>query len=214
MKICRSLSAGLVALSVGFAGAAQADVMTETWNGQVVSGPDTGDSVELTFTYDTANLGPEYPDGGVVEYFEGDPANLYSSATYSLNGGPATQVFGSSDTDFYSLLYLGDSTQQFKDYSQNYILSHSTGDFVDASFEDFVGGITTLDPTHTFTATGFAPSSAIAYLDLNGSTNNYDTITPTSVSLTDASVPAPASFALLGFGLIGIGGIRRKATTA
>lgn len=182
-----------------------------TISGTSVSGGSTFAGVSLSnlhvvyLSYDTNN-------GSNPIYFS---SNSATAPVFSGNGSQ----WGNANSLIQSLYYNGTGTQQqivitgAVNNSSSYTANFAGGDFggllttpsAESSLSALAGGGTITQKLYYFADT--ANGSTAQNLALNLITNSNGTFTA-----ADASTPIPPSFLLMGSGLLGMVGIRRKFT--
>jgi hypothetical protein len=216
MKLTKIIAAAVV-MSLGvFAGTAQAVPMKATWTGTVtsafgyaVAGANVGDAAQATFTFDTDNLGApnNYSQYNYWANYSGVSNGIpgfYTSATYTFGSLSGSYVGTNTPPSSYTYLGSGSSVN----YYENYV-SNGNG-YLDVFINYGSGsGLTNGDPSQTF-STSALPGSFILYLIGGSLQANVTSLTVSSAETPSDPVPAPGALALLGLGLLGLGGLRRK----
>jgi len=177
----------------------------------------TASAIPADHVYEVAFDGTSYS-----ESYSGD-LNLEQGGTVQLRFSADTNDYWDSMSggSFWSALYLGNSGTRHGDYSWTYSLDGSTVDSVQvlnngSSFAHFINDIgvysgmfdlLTIDYTLNSSTTG----DANALISDPSFWWNPLPFTASYVDNAEGSVPAPATLALLGLGLFGLGLQRRRA---
>ncbi len=237
MKLAKTLVAGFAAVALSVcASAAQAAPITISFTGTMTSSNTTfytpsagslinsfgyGDTFTISATFDTADTG--VPFGANTLLFL-SPQTL----TMSLNGHTYTSV--STDAGFtnyrYTIADQSQGSQKFELVSNSNSTSAGatttnssiTGFGMDWNMYDLNGG--PFDWNNPVPTDSFDPSLFLNRRVLFGMGNSLNFIQfdyygvgegDFTVTSSGTGVPAPGALALLGLGLLGVGGLRRRA---
>jgi len=227
MNITKIIGTAIVAVGFSFS-AAQAVPITAVWNGTVnySSGSQDvfGQSVQMTFSYDSDAVSAanvyDYP-GYYTGFNTSNNPNFFSSVSVALSGGAS---YSMPTPVQYSEMLLGDSTDYYKDLYYNYASDNAGNTLYAYFYNTAVGGVTSADPANIFShvVNPYDPSEyGVMYFSFYSGGDYYSGYAQSyysqdgniSVALNGTGVPAPGALALLGLGLLGFAGMRRKFKT-
>lgn len=205
---------------------AHATAMIASWSGRLYSDGTTAATgfvannslVNFKFMYDTNNLGTfqNIIDGKLVKYDGGiNTPSIYSQITMSINGGSEFDItsYFAPTTGAFSDLLLGTNSDRYRNISGT-----ANGETYLSTDFSRSGALLSLDPTASISLTNI--SDTATFIMVTETTNIFSPLHSIHGYLESLSVyaagqsttvPAPGALMLLGFGLLGVGGLRRNA---
>ncbi len=239
MKFSKILCAGMLALSVGaFAQSAHADPVTWVMTGTLNSvndatgtlaangvNPSYGDPFTLTFTFDPS-VGPNvsYPtynqwiNNGHSTLTLATAGGTWSGASYVdqvYNDTSWQSLVGQNYTNnYYATQYYGPA---FTSNVDSGFTPHYQTSYLYFQFYGYNGPLSGTDWPSAINVADWQYNGIELYLNqynFNTGQSAFYHLSGTITDVTVGAVPAPGALALLGLGLIGFGGLRRKLKAA